>query len=227
MKFEDLKELYQKKSQEYGLSAYKHISEILKNAKMKHYEDWKKKPTKARDHEQSWRSFKGKNLERLVQFIISNEAEKLGLRVINGNKIERKKMLPKELSEIKRKLAVDFGKFGLHLPDVDIIIYNPTNNEIIAVVSCKVTLRERIAQTGYWKLKLLQDEVTQNIKVYFITPDEDGTLTTKKPIKKGRAIVETDTDGAYLMTTAEIEKSSKIKLFEEFIIDLRNMINEG
>ena len=48
----------------------------------------------------------------------------------------------------------------------------------------KVTLRERIAQTGYWKFKLLQDEVQSHIKVFFITLDEDRTLTTRNPAKR-------------------------------------------
>jgi len=33
--------------------------------------------------------------------------------------------LSKELSQIKRNLAIDYGEFGLHLPDVDIVIYKP------------------------------------------------------------------------------------------------------
>ncbi|MDP3065344.1 MAG: BsaWI family type II restriction enzyme [Methanobacteriaceae archaeon] len=82
----------------------------------------------------------------------------------------------------------------------------------------------KITQTGYWKLKLLQDEVTRHVKVYFVTPDEDGTLTTKDPAKKGRAIVEIDTDGSYVMTEAEIEESNKVKLFEHFIDDLKKLI---
>jgi type II restriction enzyme len=68
-----------------------------------------------------------------------------------------------------------------------------------------VTLRERIAQTVYWKLKLSAAPITNHIKVYFITPDEDGTLTIKKPTKKGRAIVESDIDGSYVMSEANIE----------------------
>jgi type II restriction enzyme len=94
--------------------------------------------------------------------------------------------LGKELSQVKRNLAIDYGKFGLHLPDVDIIIYNPQNCKVLAVISSKVTLRERIAQTGYWKLKLFQDPATKHIKVYFITLDQDGTLTRRKRTKKGR-----------------------------------------
>jgi type II restriction enzyme len=73
----------------------------------------------------------------------------------------------------------------MHLPDVDMIILDPSDGYVLAVISIKVTLRERIAQTGYWKLKLSAASVTKDIKVYFITPDENGTLTIKKPTKKG------------------------------------------
>lgn len=224
MKFEDLKDLYLKKEKQFGAETYKHISELLKETKKIHKQDWSKNPTPNGDHEQSWRAFKGKNLERLVQYIITDEVEKLGLKVVNGNKLERSKNLPKELSQVKRNLAIDYGKFGLHLPDVDIIIYNPQNYKVLAAISSKVTLRERIAQTGYWKLKLSQDEATKHIKVYFITPDEDGTLTQKMPVKKGRAIVEVDLDGSYILTEESIEESNKVKLFEHFIEDFKRLL---
>ncbi len=224
MKFEDLKKLYLKKKKEFGSETYKHTSELLKEAKKTHKKDWLKKPTPQGDHEQSWRAFKGKNLEKLVQYIITEEVEALGLRVINGNKLERTTKLSKELSRVKRNLAIDYGEFGLHLPDVDIIIYEPKNFKVLAAISSKVTLRERIAQTGYWKLKLLQDEATKHIRVYFITPDEDGTLTLKSPVKKGRAIVEVDLDGSYVLKGEKIEESDKVKMFEHFIEDLRKLL---
>jgi type II restriction enzyme len=224
MKFEDLKDLYLKKKKQFGAETYKHISELLKETKIIHKQDWSKNPTPNGDHEQSWRAFKGKNLERLVQYIITDEVEKLRLKVVNGNKLERSKNLPKELSQVKRNLAIDYSKFGLHLPDVDIVIYNPQNYKVLAAISSKVTLRERIAQTGYWKLKLSQDEATKHIKVYFITPDEDGTLTQKMPVKKGRAIVEVDLDGSYILTEENIEESNKVKLFEHFIEDFKRLL---
>ena len=224
MKFEDLKRLYLKKREQLGSETYKYISELLKEAKELHREDWLRNPTPNGDHEQSWRAFKGKNLERLVQDIITDEVEALGLKVVNGNKLERTTNLPKELSQVKRNLAIDYGEFGLHLPDVDIIIYNSRNYKVVAAVSSKVTLRERIAQTGYWKLKLLQDKATEHIKVYFITPDEDRTLTQRIPAKKGRAIVEVDLDGSYVLTEEIIEESEKVKLFEHFIEDLKRLL---
>ena len=226
MKFEDLIKLYEEKKKRYSDEAYKHISELLREAKELHKKDWLKNPTPNRDHEQLWRAFKGKNFEKLIMYIIKDEVENLGLKVIDGNTLERtnSKNLSKELSQVKRSLLVDYGEFGAHLPDVDIIIYHPKSLRIIAVISSKITLRERIAQTGYWKLKLLQDEVTKHIKVFFITPDEDGTLRTKIPAKKGRAIVEVDTDGSYVMSEEEVEESNKVKLFDKFIEDLKKLM---
>ncbi|MEK6984746.1 MAG: BsaWI family type II restriction enzyme [Nanoarchaeota archaeon] len=233
MNLKDLIKLYEELKIKYGDSTYKYISELLRNAKDIHKKDFLHGKTaklaidegRIPDHEQSWRAFKGKNLEKLILYIIKENVESLGLRIVEGNKLERTKSsnLSKELSQIKRNVLVDFGEFGYHLPDVDLIIFNPSTLKVIAVISSKVTMRERIAQTGYWKIKLSSDEVTKHIKVFFITPDEDKTLSIKKPAKKGRAIVEIDTDGSYVMTKVNIEESDKVKLFDKFIEDLRKL----
>jgi len=226
MKFQDLIKLYEKKKEQYKADAFRYISELLRGAKELHKKDWQKSPTPNKDHEQSWRAFKGKNLEKLVIYIIKDEVESLGLKIVEGNTLERKNSnnLSEELNRVKRNLLIDYGEFGSHLPDVDIIIYEPKTREVIAVLSSKVTLRERIAQTGYWKIKLSQDKITKHIKVFFVTPDEDKTLSIRKPAKKGRAIVEVDTDGSYVMSEEEIEESNKVKKFDKFLIDLKNLI---
>ncbi|PKQ70762.1 BsaWI family type II restriction enzyme [Raineya orbicola] len=236
MTIKDLIAIYKNKKAQYGENAYKYISNLLTEAKEQHKADFlvSKVAQKARkegrepDHEQSWRAFKGKNLEKLIEYIITDEVQNLGLKVINGSSLERTegKNLPEELSKVKRNLLVDYGEYGCHLPDVDLIIYEPKNSKIIAVLSSKVTLRERIAQTGYWKLKLAMDSMTKHIRVYFITPDEDGTLTSKYPTKKGRAIVEVDTDGCYVLSEINIEESDKVKMFDKFILDLKRLIKQ-
>ena len=109
---------------------------------------------------------------------------------------------------------------------MDCIIYNPKTYKVLAVLSSKVTLRERIAQTGYWKIKMSKDPVTRHVKVFFITPDEDGTLTTKIPAKKGRAIAEVDLDGSYVMSERAVEQSSKVKTFDKFIQDLKELLKK-
>ncbi|GAB4349807.1 MAG: BsaWI family type II restriction enzyme [Flammeovirgaceae bacterium] len=234
MTIKDLIKIYESKKAQYGKNTYKYISNLLTEAKEQHKADFltSKVATKARkegrepDHEQSWRAFKGKNLEKLIEYIITDEIQSLGLKVINGNSLERTegKNLSEELSKVKRNLLVDYGEYGCHLPDVDLIIYEPKTYKIIAVLSSKVTLRERIAQTGYWKVKLAADNITTHIKVYFITLDEDGTLMIKHPTKKGRAIVEIDTDGCYVLSETNIEESDKVKMFDKFIPDLKRLV---
>jgi type II restriction enzyme len=224
MNFNDIQTLYEKYKEQYGKDTYKKISEILIEAKEKHKEDFLKKRPNG-DHEQSWRAFKGKNLEKLIIYIISDEVKALGLEVINGNSLEMigKGNLSPELEQVKRNLVVDFGEFGKHPPDVDLVVFEPKNSKVIAILSCKVTLRERVAQTGYWKKKLMESKLTDKIKVFFLTLDEDGTLTIREPAKKGRAIVETDLDGTYVMTEAKIVESDKVKLLDKFIDDLKKL----
>lgn len=233
MNSQDLIRLYDEMKSRYGKETYRHVSEVLNKAKGIHKKDFINSVTAKRaeserripDHEQSWRAFKGKNLEKLIMHIIEDEVESIGLKIINGNALERTNNdnLSKELNLVKRNLLVNYGDFGYHLPDVDIIIYKPETQKIIAVLSSKVTLRERIAQTGYWKIKLASDSATKHIKVFFVTPDEDGTLTQRKPAKKGRAIVETDTDGSYILSEIKIEESDKVKMLDKFIADLSKL----
>lgn len=221
MTYKDIISVYENKKKIYKKDTYKYISKLLKEIKEIHRQDALSRGIT--DTEQSWRAFKGKNLEKLIEHIIKDEIEKLNLSIINGNILEHNKYIDNnELDLLKRNLAIDYGEFGMHLPDVDIIIYEPNKSKIIAVLSVKVTLRERIAQTGYWKLKLMNSNITKDIKVFFITLDEDE-IFSKKPAKKGRAIVEVDTDGCYILTENEFEKSSKVKLFSEFINDLKKL----
>ena len=95
----------------------------------------------------------------------------------------------------------------MHLPDADLIIYNPENYQDIIILSIKSTMRDRVAQTGYWKLKLMQSPLTEKTLVYFITLDEDGDLNRTKSYRKPRAIVEVDTDSCYVLTEETIEIS--------------------
>ena len=221
MTYKDIISVYENKKKIYKKDTYKYISKLLKEIKEIHRQDALSRGII--DTEQSWRAFKGKNLEKLIEHIIKDEIEKLNLSIINCNILEHNKYSDNnKLDLLKRNLAIDYGEFGMHLPDVDIIIYEPNKSKIIAVLSVKVTLRERIAQTGYWKLKLMNSNITKDIKVFFITLDEDD-IFSKKPAKKGRAIVEVDTDGCYILTENEFEKSSKVKLFSEFINDLKKL----
>ena len=224
--FVDLLAIYERYKKQYGDTTYKYLSKILAEAKPKH-----KSYFSGQDHEQSWRSFKGKNLEKLIVHIIGEQILNLGLQIMEGNKLEHisENAISKELSHVKRNLLISYGNYGYHLPDVDVVIYRPDSYEIIAVLSIKVTLRERIAQSGYWKLKLLSQTHTKHIKVYFVTPDEDMTLIKsnlgKGHVKKGRAIIEIDLDGSYILSESDVEESDKVKSFDMLIDDLRKLLD--
>lgn len=236
MTINDLIKLYERKKKQFGDETFKHISEILLEAKGQHRIDFLKSKTAERaraegrdpDHEQSWRSFKGKNLDKLLIHIIQDEIHALRLEFTTDNKLEARK-LSEELSRVRRNLVVHFGKYDI-VPDSDIVIYDPTDCEVIAVISSKVTLRERIAQTAYWKLKLAQDPVTKHIKSFFVTLDEDAALVSRPPAEgngrgfKARIIVEYDTDGAYVLR--DVEESEKVKSFSKLIDDLRRIVDD-
>ena len=221
MSIEDLCQMYEDKRKLYGSSAYAHVSALLKEAKSVH-----KRQFTGRDHEQSWRAWKGKNLEKLIRYIIEQEVENIGLSIVEGNTLSRSKAerLSRKLGQVKRNLLVDYGEYGAHLLDVDIVLYSPLDCCVVALLSVKVTLRERIAQTAYWKLKLYADKLTRHIKLYLITLDEDGTLQQARPAKKGRAIVETDTDGSYVLCDKGLEWSDKVKSFADFLKDIRKLL---
>lgn len=223
--FEDVKNLYKEVERTKGIEAYKYIDEVFEKAKVPHEEDFlRRNPTGK--HEQSWHRFKGSSFERLLQYIITESIEDLGMKVINGNHLDRRG-LPQTLETVKRNVLVDFGEFGMCLPDADLVVYDPGNSQVIAIISSKTSLAERVAQTSYWKFKLLEDENTKHIKVYLITPDGTKDLTKSDPAKKSRIIAEVELDGTYVLTTEELEESNKVKLFEHFIDDLKRVIEDN
>ena len=226
MNFDDLKNMYREIRRQEGARAYKSVSQLLKDAKERHKQDFLKDKPEG-DHEQSWRSFKGKNFEKLIQYIITESIEALGLKIANGDRLDRSKKLPQELDSVKRNVSIHYAGFGLQLPDADIIVYDPNDFQIVAVISSKTSLRERIAQTGYWKLKLLESGNTAHIKVYLITADTDKDLTKRYPTKKPRVIAEVELDGTYVLTEENLVESDKVKLFEHFIEDFEQFLSES
>jgi len=87
----------------------------------------------------------------------------------------------------------------------------------------KNSFRERYTETPYWKLKLLQSEITKNIKVMMITPDKDDEISFSNPPHKARIILEYELDGIYL-AKKEFNRSEKVKSISELIDDLKRLI---
>ena len=219
--FEDVKKLYNEMELTKGKNAYRYVSEVFEKIEKPYKEDYLKR-NPGRNASQSWIKFKGYAFEQLLQYIIIDSIEDLGLKVVNGNRLGSE-----ELKVVRDNVVINYSEFEPLLPDADIIIYNPENSEVIAILSSKVSLRERITHTGYWKFKFLESQRTEHIRLYLITLDKDKHLTRKEHPNKQRVIAETDLDGTYVLTKENLQESDKVKLFEHFIEDFKRVIKES
>ena len=175
---------------------------------------------------ESWRASKGDTFRERIRDMIAEPIEKLGLKVVLRYDLVKSATLSKELEGVKQHLTIDYGEFNSTLPFIDIVIYDPENSRVVAVISCKVNLKNQIIDIAYWKLKLQIDENTASIKFYLFTTDLDGTLKITDVPQRGRAIVETDFDCTYVLTQEDIDESDKVKFFEHFIEDFKKVIEE-
>lgn len=190
--------------------------------------------------EQSWHSYIGNKFEKVIYSIIKGyiSRKKLVDPIFGGLNVFTEKEV--RLNDIlTRKLAVNYGEFLL-LPDTDIVIvdYNFVDvwrSEVLAILSCKTSLRERIAQACYWKLKLLSSDVTKNVRVFLVTTDNDNDFSIIKNEReryrgkhRNRIIAEYELDGIYILREdfPEEWESEKIKRYEKIFEDITKILRE-
>ncbi len=167
---------------------------------------------------QSWNSVKGSTLELVIEYILRKQLEEVNLELIR-------------VGTSHEKINIDFGDYGSHLPDVDLVVYQHSRDRILAILSIKTSLRERIAQTAYWRMKLHAQSNTKNIKVFLLTPNSDNDLRIRRKPKKNRAVVETDIDAIYIVNRPEFELAnylypgveSRIRMIDELADDLAEL----
>lgn len=187
-----------------------------------------------KDAEQSWHVFIGNSFQNLVYAILKgyfanlkkNDRTFQNLEVLKENELNKNDI-------IVRKLAIRYGEYLL-LPDTDMVIAScniedPWRSEVLAIVSCKTSLRERIAQACYWKLKLLSSDTTKNVKVFLTTTDNDNDFVLQKNRQnsydgksRNRIIAEYELDGVYILREDFIRsfESQKVKRYECIFDDL-------
>lgn len=171
---------------------------------------------------QGWVSVIGRSLELVIEILIQNFCKEHNLKITN-DKILKSNNLDIELDSVKRALLVHFGEYSV-LPDGDIIIYkmNSYSPKILAILSVKNSFRERYTETPYWKLKLMQSELTKHIKVFMITPDNDDEISFSDNPKKSRIVMEYELDCIYLAKD-DFHSSNKIKGIESLLVDLEKV----
>ncbi len=178
---------------------------------------------------QKWRNESGTMLELLVIYFLHKEISGMGYEITTDDEINSSNS--GILEKIWHNIVLKYGKYSI-LPDSDIVIYNPKTAEVKAIISCKSSVRERFAQTLYWKIKLSTNERTKHIKMYFVTVDKEYNakktgfkkpsldIQVNKEPTKPRILLEYEMDGVYVTRDMKNE-SDKVKMFDKFIDDLK------
>ncbi|MBU1203605.1 MAG: restriction endonuclease [Nanoarchaeota archaeon] len=152
---------------------------------------------------QSWRTFVGHSLQGLLAVMLKELFEGTDVKFVKDSEL-RGSSLSKEKDLVRRMLEIHFNDYSF-LPDADIIAYRYDKKlekvKIYCIFSVKNSFRERGFETTYWKLKLMENETTRNIKVFMITPDKDNEISMIRGVrgpKKTRVILEYELDSIYI-----------------------------
>jgi len=123
-----------------------------------------------RGADQRWRSCKGALYEYAVcraldEILSSNPLLSQKIDIIHGSKLTSNSTLRNQLT---------IRNWSEILPDVDFVIVNKVYEKVVAVLSCKTSLRERMTETAFWSRELKP----KGIEVIFITTDKDEEVTS-------------------------------------------------
>lgn len=223
MNFDEILKIYDEKNKSGDKKTYSFIFDLFKEIEQRYKEDARKR---GKDPQMSWNAWSGKNFQKLIKYIVedyvSTKYNWVGITdddKLNSNKLDR------GLDKVKRNVIIFYNKHGI-LPDADIVIYDKRGFEIIAIFSCKASLRERVAQAAYWKLKLMGSENTKDILYFLLSTDKDGDfIGINESISRNRIIVEFgELDGAYIVR--DIPESAKIKKFGKIFEELDTLFQK-
>jgi len=176
---------------------------------------------------QSWVVYVGKSLERIVEMIIEPLVVQHGAKMASDKEI-KKRALGKEMDCVRRAILVHFDGSS-QLPDADLIVYRYDEKIekvfIVAILSMKNSFRERYTETPYWKLKLMQSEITRGIKVYMVTTDRDDEISSSTRPSKARVVLEYELDGVYITKNKnEFGATDKVGDINALLKDLKELL---
>ncbi|MDL1955779.1 MAG: BsaWI family type II restriction enzyme [Candidatus Desulfofervidus auxilii] len=126
-----------------------------------------------RSQDQAWKTCKGSLYEYAVFKYIQN--------IVKNDKMLRDKItvMIGEEALILHKDQIAIRNWCDIFPDVDILIIKKKTNSVIAILSCKTSLRERLTETAFWKRELEKRRNMTEIKLVFVTTDKDNELRTE------------------------------------------------
>ena len=159
----------------------------------------------------SMRPLAGNNFAIWVTKVLNKAFENEKLPISASTTGDAKKALNKAIDE--------FSKSNKSFkPDIDIVVVKSENIEIIAIISAKTTLAERVMQTISWNnyLQTLPKDI-QKIKLFLVTAWEtfDKESANKERVQQ--------LDGVYVCDTNVVEYGN-IKKFSKIIEDIKELL---
>jgi type II restriction enzyme len=213
MNFEDIKKIFDEhkcKSDNYNF-----VGHIFIDIRRQYEQEAK---SAGKDPNQSWNAWSGKNFQKIIEYAIETHLREsqypLGL---TSDANLTKSVLPADLERVRTNIEVFYDQYSV-VPDADIILYDRRNGKVIAVLSCKSSLRERIAQAAYWKVKLQSSMRTKDILCYLVSTDNDEDFQGERKTRNRIIVEHGELDGAYILQ--DIPESEKVKNFRHIFPDL-------
>ena len=222
--FEGLWALYQEWDPARGPAA-DHLAEILDLAYRPHHSAWLLRTGGDSEHGQSWRSWKGKNYQLLIEEIVRSTAARLNEQLeqplaVIGTAGLRRTDDDDPLAVLRDGLQIDYGVYGRQHPNLDILVYRPQTFELVCGVFTKTSLRERVAAAAYWRIKCAAQPIARQAKFVLVTNDEDAVLRTPRAKQRmAYSIVGGEFDATYIPSQALVETPA-VRRFSRFESDL-------
>jgi type II restriction enzyme len=144
------------------LENFENISETYIRKKVQSKSEYK------RNYDQAWKSCKGKLYERVVYEYIKEILKKNNISYISVK-------MEEELGESEKK-SVQIHNWDTIMPDTDLVLEK--DSRILAILSCKTSLRERLTETAFWSY-MLSKSSGNSVKIVFITTNKDDELQHK------------------------------------------------
>jgi hypothetical protein len=110
--------------------------------------------------------------------------------------------------------------YGEIIGDTDIVVYHTKRKLPLMLVSCKTSIRERLAQSMFhW---MLYKNKFPDIKLFFVTQDKDEEFGTMTKPTKNRILAESQNVHCY-STNPKTECTGVVHPFEFLIIDIKRI----
>ena len=205
--------------------AHEHLTELFNKIKPEHRRRWRDANPDKSGYEQAWRAWKGKNFKLLAEELIqagvlrANAATQRQLALVSEAQL-KPAQIDDDLRPIRDALSVDCDSFGSYLANFDFAVYDDSSAEIVAIISCKTTLRERLVTLLFWGGLLQRGSAGRQARLVLMTLDEDQQLRrmSNQP-SKNYALVNTYVDATYMLTHS-FEETERIHRFSRFGEDL-------